>query len=89
MSAFSQRPRPPPPPDIEPGIGTGLTPGFGEILKNWDNVLKALDKVNAYTAERANESAAKLAESCKAASGKPTAVPSHLRKAFQTSSGHL
>eukprot|EP00930_Biecheleria_cincta_P053704 TRINITY_DN3933_c1_g1_i1.p1 TRINITY_DN3933_c1_g1~~TRINITY_DN3933_c1_g1_i1.p1 ORF type:complete len:541 (-),score=152.20 TRINITY_DN3933_c1_g1_i1:40-1626(-) len=66
MSAFSQRPRPPPPPEIEPGIGTGLTPGFGEILKNWDNVLKALDKVNAYTAERANESAARLAESCKA-----------------------
>lgn len=66
MSAYSQRPRPPPPPEIEPGIGTGLTPGFGEILKNWDNVLKALDKVNAYTAERANESAARLAESCKA-----------------------
>lgn len=66
MLAYSQRPQPPPPPEIEPGIGTGLTPGFGEILKNWDNVLKSLDKVNAYTAERANEHAAKLAQSCKA-----------------------
>lgn len=36
-------------------LGTSLTPGFTELLTNWDQVLKSLDRVSAYTAERANE----------------------------------
>jgi len=36
-------------------VGTSLTPGFTELLANWDSVLQSLDRVSAYTAERANE----------------------------------
>lgn len=36
-------------------LGTSLTPGFTELLSNWDQVLKSLDRVSAYTAERAQE----------------------------------
>jgi len=64
--AWNPGPAPPPPPVVDPSAGTGLTPGFSEILANWDKVLQSLDKVNAYTAERANEVAANLASSCKA-----------------------
>jgi len=38
-----------------PELGTSLTPGFTELLANWDSVLQSLDRVSAYTAERANE----------------------------------
>lgn len=36
-------------------LGTSLTPGFTELLTNWDQVLKSLDRLSAYTTERANE----------------------------------
>mmetsp|Transcript_79383 Transcript_79383/g.125229 ORF Transcript_79383/g.125229 Transcript_79383/m.125229 type:complete len:448 (-) Transcript_79383:103-1446(-) len=38
-------------------LGTSLTPGFTELLTNWDQVLKSLDRLSAYTTERANEEA--------------------------------
>ena len=41
--------------------GTGLTSGFTELLANWEQVLQSLDRVSAYTAERANEAAVRLA----------------------------
>ncbi|CAJ1430192.1 unnamed protein product [Effrenium voratum] len=50
-----------PTPAEKPGIA-----GFGELLAGWDQVLQSLDRVNAYTAERANDAAARLAETCKA-----------------------
>lgn len=38
-----------------PGLGTGLTPGFSEILSHWDQVLQSLDRLSTYTAERAGD----------------------------------
>ncbi|CAE8647750.1 unnamed protein product, partial [Polarella glacialis] len=44
---------------------TGLTAGFGDILANWDKVLKALDNVNEFTAAKCGESPVGLADACK------------------------
>eukprot|EP00933_Yihiella_yeosuensis_P041518 TRINITY_DN35904_c0_g1_i1.p1 TRINITY_DN35904_c0_g1~~TRINITY_DN35904_c0_g1_i1.p1 ORF type:complete len:550 (-),score=144.44 TRINITY_DN35904_c0_g1_i1:160-1809(-) len=47
----------------------GFTSGLAEILAGWDSVLKTLDNVNQYTAQRAGVAPDRLVENCRANRG--------------------